>query len=358
MIVGLDRHVLQTVSFDFRARHPHKILIKLIRKLIPADDGREFLAVAYPMLIDLYKTFAPIKQTSFTMALAVIELTARLLHMHIDKVIAGLPPLDERSCHTTRACVIETIMDLLDLYTEYSKLTKVGPRFELNKFIDIKIKINKEVDERPNGLPIADTPCEKCEASKIIAALAGPQTAGAPSMTAPVAPPTATRFGSVSGSGSGAGSGSGSGSGSGAGHKKDEGTMRYMLEAEKMQAETAEVAEYYKEEYDEDEIEVDELIPEPIPRGGGGGGQKHNSHSNSHSNSHGGSSNGSRSHGPSRRERNSHSSHRGGGGSSNGANGNSNGESSGWAPYPRSRNDRHKQRKGGGSSSNGGGGFY
>ncbi|MDA4133263.1 MAG: hypothetical protein OK454_09105, partial [Thaumarchaeota archaeon] len=61
------------------------------------------------MLTDLYKTFAPIKQTSFTMVMAVIELAALVTGTHVDKVHS----LDLGRHHTSRATVVETMLDLL-----------------------------------------------------------------------------------------------------------------------------------------------------------------------------------------------------------------------------------------------------
>jgi CTD kinase subunit beta len=70
--------MLESSGFDFRTRHPQKTLIKLARKYGLSPQS-EISDVAYRISQDLYRTFAPIKQTSSTMAFSCIELAGRLL---------------------------------------------------------------------------------------------------------------------------------------------------------------------------------------------------------------------------------------------------------------------------------------
>ncbi|EFX05247.1 c-type cyclin [Grosmannia clavigera kw1407] len=232
IIVGLDRLILQTVGFDFRVRHPQKLLIKMIRRLIPPEDAKEFLAVAYPMSIDLYKTFAPIKQTSFTMALSVIELTALVLGKHVEAIRA----LDAEAFHTSRGCIVETLLDLLDLYTQFTKATKIGPRFKLDRFIEIKIRINEEVDAGPQLVRI-ESWCDKCAAEERDTNPMTPKSATSPATT---------------------GSGPGGSKTKAAGPKRQETTMRFVFSDEAMRHEQSEMAKYFAEEYEEFEAEVEE----------------------------------------------------------------------------------------------------
>lgn len=373
IIVGLDRLILQTVGFDFRVRHPQKLLVKLVRHLGVGQataagdrdrDARAFFAVAYPMSIDLYKTFAPIKQTSFTMALAVIELTARVLGQRVDAVRAAAegspsssPALKaataaagaEADYHTSRGCVVETLLDLLDLYTQFTKSTKVGPRFVRDRFIDIKIQINQEVEADP-ALRRIESWCDKCaqlDDRNSSGDLLGAHAAITPgSVTSPA----------TTGSGTGGAPAGGTSSTSTTtlglpsikpNQKKVDGTMRFLFEADKMRQEQIEVAEYYKEDYVEEEMEVEEPVPEPS-RGGqhnnGNNGNNGNNNNNNNHNNHNNNNNNNRGNGPRRDRNNNH----GGGG---------NGDA-GWSPYQRNRNNDHRQkpRKGGGGG--GGGGYY
>ncbi|CAK7205291.1 RNA polymerase II C-terminal domain kinase beta subunit [Sporothrix eucalyptigena] len=337
VIVGLDRLILQTVGFDFRVRYPQKLLIKLIRQLVPKGLDRDVLQIAYPMSIDMYKTFAPIKQTSFAMALAVIELTARVLGL--DELASRVRNLTttpgghtaSSDYHTNRGCVVETLLDLLDLYTQFHKSTKIGMRYPLQTFIDIKIKVNQEVDDTPN-LNRTESACSKCGLEDSYAHSSTMHTPG--SVTSPAT------TGSLPGTGAASAPAKPN-------QKKLEGTMRFLFDAEKMRQEQAEVAEYFKEEYTEEVTEVEEPIPELVRGGGnsgGGGGQQNNNNGSTH-NQHNNQSNNrnqnqgqNQHHGHTRRERNSNNHHPGGNGDA------------GWGPYQRNRNnDRHSRpRKGGG----------
>lgn len=77
--------MLESSGFDFRNRHPQKILMKLTRQC-GLDKDSKVGRVAYTISLDLYRTFAPLKQTSATMAFACLELAARLLEEPVDKI--------------------------------------------------------------------------------------------------------------------------------------------------------------------------------------------------------------------------------------------------------------------------------
>ena len=86
-IIGLERLMLEASGFDFRNRYPQKLLLKLAKYY---DVDRETVGkTAYNMSLDLYRTFAPIKQTTPTMAIACVELSGRLLEQNIEELEAG-----------------------------------------------------------------------------------------------------------------------------------------------------------------------------------------------------------------------------------------------------------------------------
>jgi CTD kinase subunit beta len=102
-VVGLERLMLECAGFDFRNRHPQEIVFKLIKELrLPRDSlGR----AAYDMSIDIYRTFAPLKQTAQTMAIACVELSARLLNLTTDlniDAVVGPDGIDLEKWSTTR----------------------------------------------------------------------------------------------------------------------------------------------------------------------------------------------------------------------------------------------------------------
>jgi len=236
----LERHILETIGFDFRAQYPQKILVKTVRKMFSAGNsdtherGKIFLRTAYDMSIDLNKTFAPLKQSSSALVLAILELTALILDQDLDRV----KELDPSSFSTDRACTYETMMDLLDLYTQFPKSTKIGPRFDLGKLMDVKIEINKRMSEeryqRHNGW------CDRCARETPEAHPVTPGSAKSPATTNSL-------------------------SGSASARRKagvNESTLRYVFDAEEARKEKALVAEHFLDEYEEYELEVEEPIRE------------------------------------------------------------------------------------------------
>lgn len=103
--------MLESAGFDFRNRHPQEIVLKLVRDSnLPKDTlGR----TAYNMCIDIYRTFAPLKQTAQTMAIACVELTARLLNLTTDfdmEPIVGPRGINLEKWSTTRAEIMGTFL--------------------------------------------------------------------------------------------------------------------------------------------------------------------------------------------------------------------------------------------------------
>ncbi|KAL4928300.1 Fructosamine kinase-domain-containing protein [Aspergillus undulatus] len=142
-IIGLERLMLESSGFDFRTRHPQKTLIKLARQYGFSPQS-EVSNVAYRISQDLYRTFAPIKQTTSTMAFSCLELAGRLLVQRIEDVERGT---DYARWKTSREEVMETLLDLLELYTHNRNLTTVGPHFPADRFLTVRIPLNKEAED-------------------------------------------------------------------------------------------------------------------------------------------------------------------------------------------------------------------
>lgn len=87
-LIGIERLMLEASSFDFTVRLPHKTLIRYLKacNLQNEDIGR----TAYNMCLDLYRTFAPLKQKSSTLAMACTELALRLHDGSIDRLKPAL----------------------------------------------------------------------------------------------------------------------------------------------------------------------------------------------------------------------------------------------------------------------------
>ncbi|KAK4228571.1 CTD kinase subunit beta [Podospora fimiseda] len=270
--IGLERHILETIGFDFRVQYPQKLLIKMVKRLFPPNDqtnpneARRFLRTAYDMSIDLHKTHAPLKQTTFTMVLAILELTARLT----DSRLRSITRLEQNAAaYVDRQCIIETMLDLMDLYQEFTKSTKIGASFELQKLMSVKIDINALMSE--GGYQRYHGWCDKCTTD-----LADTRTATPGSATSPA---TATSASTK--------------------RKREEaggGTLRFVFDVEAARRERDLVSEYHNDEYEEYEVEVDETIPEADPR-------QNNTHNNNNRNNH---------HGPRSHYNNDWGYHRGG----------------------------------------------
>lgn len=90
--------MLEASGFDFRSRHPQMLTIKLARA---CGFDRIMGKTAYYVCIDLYRTFAPLKQTVAAMAIASVELAARLHNEHVAAVV-GEDGIDYKRWHITR----------------------------------------------------------------------------------------------------------------------------------------------------------------------------------------------------------------------------------------------------------------
>lgn len=207
--------------------------------------GTEFFNTAYAMSLDMYKTFVPIKRTTFSMVMAIVELTALMREEHIEKV----QEFAARRRQYHRPAVMETMLDILDLYAQHHKSTKLGTHFDLNKIIDIKIRLNNDLEKafEPRFLFF----CHKCEGED-------PQ------------PPTPASDTSPATTGSWPGDSSGRRTARG-----QDGTMRFVFDPDAAREEQGVVSQFFKEEFEEYEIEVEEPVPPPPqhdhphgPRGG------------------------------------------------------------------------------------------
>ncbi|KAI9816327.1 MAG: RNA polymerase II C-terminal domain kinase beta subunit [Phylliscum demangeonii] len=144
-IIGLERLMLEASGFDFRNRYPQKVLMKLIKQhqVHKSAIGR----TAFEISVDLYRTIAPLKQTSSTMALACLDLAARIHCSSLEKLSAPTK-FDYWRWGSGRDEVMETLLDILDLYTHHRNYGSVAQRHPLDAFLAIRIQLNHEADAR------------------------------------------------------------------------------------------------------------------------------------------------------------------------------------------------------------------
>ncbi|KAH7128803.1 cyclin-like protein [Dendryphion nanum] len=245
LIIGLERLMLESAGFDFRNRYPQKLLVK-IAKACGFDKSNEG-KTAWNLCIDLYRTFAPVKQTTNTMAIACIELAARL-HNHDIKKAGNTPGgvVDYKKWNTSRAEVMETLLDLLDLYTHHRTSTSIGPLYSLETFINIRISLNQEASA-------ADIPRFALYASDKSTQSNG--TTRARNGIDPTSPLTPATPGTVS---------PGHAPTSTIGIRGQNGTVRFMLDAARARDEQSEVENFHKVQEEEYEVEVP--IDRPVTR--------------------------------------------------------------------------------------------
>ncbi|KJZ77083.1 hypothetical protein HIM_03404 [Hirsutella minnesotensis 3608] len=250
VIIGLERLILETIGFDFRTRYPQKLLVKVVRSILgkSAAGSRAFFATAYAMCIDMYKTFVPIKRTTLSMVMAVVELTARLRGEHLDRV----RQFADRRRQYSREAVMETMLDLLDLYVQHHKATKIGALFDLNTFIDVKIRLNADLDEAASPRYLFHcSRCEVADANPLTSIGPGAPASADPTAPSAVWPPDAAIRRTARG---------------------QDGTMRFVFDPEAADKEQVKAGEYFRDEYEEYEVEVEEAIPLQQERESGGGG--------------------------------------------------------------------------------------
>lgn len=79
--------MLETSGFDFRNRYPQRLVLKVAKHY--HVDRETVGRTAYNMSLDLYRTLAPLKQTTPTMAIACVELSGRLCEQPLEELEAG-----------------------------------------------------------------------------------------------------------------------------------------------------------------------------------------------------------------------------------------------------------------------------
>ncbi|KAL5047021.1 hypothetical protein BDW71DRAFT_197086 [Aspergillus fruticulosus] len=237
-IIGLERLMLESSGFDFRTRHPQKTLIKLARQYGLSPQS-EVSNVAYRISQDLYRTYAPLKQTTSTMAFSCLELAGRLLEQRIKDVELGT---DYARWKTSREEVMETLLDLLELYTHNRSATSVGPHFPADRFLTVRIPLNKEAEQQklPRYTNSTDEGRPTKESRKGSTTNGSRTEKGAPTagtLHHPLIPVTAN------------------GERPKPGEKGRDAAVRFIVDSEYAAAEKTQVAQYFKIEMEEYEVE-------------------------------------------------------------------------------------------------------
>ncbi|EEP78412.1 predicted protein [Uncinocarpus reesii 1704] len=79
------------------------------------------------------------------MAFACLELAGRLSESRLEDVESGS---EYEQWQTSRAEVMETMLDLLELYTHHRNSTSIGRDFSIDTLLNIRIPLNREADSK------------------------------------------------------------------------------------------------------------------------------------------------------------------------------------------------------------------
>jgi len=173
-MLGLERLMLEASRFDFRTRHPQELVL-ILAKLCGLK--KEVSLKAWNLTLDLHRTWAPLKQTIGTMAMACLELAARLYRIDMKELYES-DKVNWDLLRSPRHLVMETMNDLLELYTGYRGSTVVGKEHSPDEFVNIRLDLNRDQNsKRVNDIhrDIGKLP-DVLFASNTIASPATPQT--------------------------------------------------------------------------------------------------------------------------------------------------------------------------------------
>lgn len=251
VVIGLERLVLESGSFDFRSRSPHHMLIKVGKRLPQSEELKGVTGLAWTILIDLHRTFAPLKQTSATLALASLELAANFKAAtsanNTCTVKDELHGLDIGKWGSTRQEIMETLLDALDLYTHNTASTILGSKYSLDDLLRIRLAFNKECSDsnlpRHTVVQPPTSPDNTNGTANTLRVSNGHPTPVSPPQPGSQAPSQVN--------------------GAPTGHSAPEGggTLRFMLDPQRATDERIRVNQYYTEEWEEYEEEIEVPIP-------------------------------------------------------------------------------------------------
>lgn len=149
----MERHVLETMTFDFRAHHPQPYIIKFTKYLkrfhsttyarANSTVPREVARQAWRIALDGYRTFAPLKYPPHILALGYIHLSALLQSVPV--------PLPYDRLAAKPDDVNAVMIDLLDLYIHHLAATHIGPQYPLTKFMELQISIRRSLGREADG---------------------------------------------------------------------------------------------------------------------------------------------------------------------------------------------------------------
>lgn len=145
----LELQILETLTFDFRIRHPQPYIIKIAKDL---KAPKEVAALAWTISIDAYRTHIHMKRPPHTIALACLILAGKLLKE------TSIFPIKSENYNSDRPTVNLALLDLLDMYIIYLDSTKLAPKgFPKSEFSQLRNAVSKEAEHyhKPEEFPLS-----------------------------------------------------------------------------------------------------------------------------------------------------------------------------------------------------------
>jgi len=178
-IVELEPKLLEAISFEFQAMHANSLALQIVKLEFGYDynnpQHKPIFDLVFSVTLDLNFTYSLLKHNIPPLALASVEVVFRLLDkssLFDSKFPCAAPPAsplpsstsppantpsydpktDPEIVHpsnpyarfyTTRKCVMEVLLDLLDLYTLHRSKTLAGPHFSDAQIMAAKIAANR-----------------------------------------------------------------------------------------------------------------------------------------------------------------------------------------------------------------------
>lgn len=246
-VVGIERMVLEAARFDFRTQDPYRLVVKLVKELPgPEEAKRRVGSVAWSILTDMHRTFAPIKKSSVDLAFASLELATHFTDDISNNVTSALreavQQYDYVKWSTSREDIMETLLDALDLYTQHGANSAIGPQLPMDHFLQIRLGLNKECNESNIARHVVRPPSdENASGSSTLQVSNGhptpvsPADPGQQSTTQDQANPSTTEAG---------------------------GPLRFLRDPQRASDEKVQVTAFTKDEYES----YDEEVPIPTSR--------------------------------------------------------------------------------------------
>lgn len=141
-VLGLERILLECNCFDFRTRSPAALVVKVCRRL---GLARESAFLAMEVLLDVYRTHAPLRCAPQGVALAAVMLAEKGMGRDVQVQ-------DYSVYETSRTEVCVVMNELLDLWVEPDGETECGGRFSVERLVELRLEIQDAVGEGTNGV--------------------------------------------------------------------------------------------------------------------------------------------------------------------------------------------------------------